>query len=73
MKIIDADGRTIDFDIDTDPPDLHLSAEEQMRGILKALRVILRCYEGESILRRAATVMRRADRLAEKYPEFGPI
>jgi hypothetical protein len=50
-----------------------VSADSINRGIRQALRIILRCREGESILERAATVMRRADRLAEKYPEFGPI
>ena len=38
MKITDDDGRTVDFD-SADPLDLHLSAEDQMRGILTALRV----------------------------------
>jgi len=53
--------------------EMQIDAFAMSRGILKALRIILRCSEGESILRRAITVMRRANRLAEKYPEFGPI
>lgn len=53
--------------------DSELPAEVQLRGINTALRIILRCADGESILRRAATVIRRADRLAAAHPEFGPI
>lgn len=72
MKIVLDDGSSYDFNMDY-PPDMKLSAETQMHGILVALRAILRCGEAESILRRAITVMRRADRLAAAHTEFGPI
>lgn len=68
QELVDALVKSEDLGMDLDIPVM-----EQLIGINKALRVILRCGEGESLLRRAATVMRRADRLAEKYPEFGPI
>lgn len=53
--------------------DTKLTQEQQLRLILKVLRVILRCADEESLVARAMTVIRRADRLATTHPEFGPI
>lgn len=46
-----------------------LPAEIRLRGVLKALRYMLRVPESESIFYRCATVMRRYDAL-RKRPGF---
>lgn len=56
---------------DSDWNELKFPADIQMLGILKALRHILKCGEGESILYRAATIMRRHDQMYAALGHYG--
>lgn len=45
----------------------------EMRGILKAIRIITHCPEGDSILTHVATITRRLDRMIERHgKDFAP-
>lgn len=62
------DGSTKGFSYD-EGEEIDLPAEVQVRGIMKALRVILNVDEGESILTEAASRMRAIDKLKDALDE----
>lgn len=47
-------------------PESDLPFEVQMRGIMKAIRTILRVKEAESVLARVVIVMRRHDAMSKE-------
>lgn len=51
--------------------DLGLRPETQLQGIVRALRHMLRTEEGQSVLDRCATVMRRHDQMYAKLGNYG--
>lgn len=45
----------------------------ELRGILKALRFMLRTEEGQSVLERCATVVRRHDQMFRELGHYGRV
>lgn len=56
---------------DTDWLEINLNALTQIKGILKALRYMLRTEECQSVLERCATVMRRHDQMYAVLGHYG--